>query len=170
MDETELLIRDLCARAYNDTIVDVAYWVSYDGKPELEWSKEKLTLSLLHQIEEEEGAWGYIKPYLRSLSSMTKEEAEEMFHLMYPNDKFLKVELEQDRVRFTRLVGGESFQGILTLFFNKIYSLEQLDWYYSKHFDVRDLIGKNLAIEVNKENNPYEKIDMVCWLKENGKI
>ena len=89
---------------------------------------------------------------------MTEEEAEEMFHLMYPNDKLLKVELEQDRVRFNRIFDGKHF-GVLTLFFNKIYSLEQLDWYYSKHFDVRDLIGKNLAIEVTDKNNPYERID-----------
>ena len=90
---------------------------------------------------------------------MTKEEAEEMFNLMYSNDKLLKIELEQDYVRFIRLVGGKSYQGTLCIFFNKIYSLEQLDWYYSKHFDVRGLIPLNLAIEVTDKNNPYERID-----------
>lgn len=158
-NDIELLIRDLHARVPYYTKVSVAYWVSRDnGKFELEWYKKELASYLLQDIREDD-SWEYIKPLLRSQSSMTKEEAEEMFHLMYPNDKLIKVELEQDRVRFIRLVGGESFQGTLTLFFNKIYSLEQLDWYYSKHFDVRDLIGKNLAIEVTDENNPYERID-----------
>ena len=158
-NDIELLIKDLCARVPYHTKVSVAYWVSrHDGKFELEWYKKELASYLLQEIREDD-SWEYIKPLLRSQSSMTEEEAEEMFHLMYPNDKLIKVELEQDRVRFIRLVGGESFQGTLTLFFNKIYSLEQLDWYYSKHFDVRDVIGKNLAIEVNKENNPYEKIN-----------
>ena len=136
----------------------VAYWVSRDdGKFELEWYKKELASYLLQDIREDD-SWEYIKPLLRPMSSMTEEEAEEMFHLMYPNDKLLKVELEQDRVRFNRIFDGKHF-GVLTLFFNKIYSLEQLDWYYSKHFDVRDLIGKNLAIEVTDKNNPYERID-----------
>lgn len=153
-----LLIKDLSARTPYHTRVSVAYYVSRNGKFKLEWYIKELTSYLLHDIEEND-SWEYIKPYLRPMSSMTKEEAEEMFHLMYPNNnKSLKVELEQDRIKFNRTFAGEHF-GTLTLFFNKIYSLEQLDWYYSKHFDVRDLIGKNLAIEVNKENNPYEKID-----------
>lgn len=156
MDETELLIKDLCARVPYNTIVSVAYWEydCTDCKNKMVWNKEKLTLSLLHRIEEEEGAWEFVKPHLRSQSSMTKEEAEEMFHLMCPNDKLLEVELEQDRVRFHRIFDGEHF-GILVYFFNKIYSLEQLDWYYSKHFDVRGLLPLNLAVEVNKDNNPY---------------
>ena len=157
-NDIELLIRDTYARVPHNTTVSVAYSASDSTGFKLLWVKKELTSSLLNNYIEEEGAWEYIKPYLRSQSSMTEEEAEEMFHLMYPNDKLLKVELEQDRVRFNRTFDGEHF-GILCIFFNKIYSLEQLDWYYSKHFDVRDLIGKKLAIEVNKENNPYEKID-----------
>ncbi len=51
MDETELLIKDLCARAPYDTIVGVADFTG--GK--VMWNKEKLTLSLLHRIEEEAG-------------------------------------------------------------------------------------------------------------------
>lgn len=158
-NDIELLIRDLHARVPYHTKVSVAYWVSRDdGKFELEWYKKELASYLLQDIREDD-SWEYIKPLLRPISSMTEEEAEEMFHLMYPNDKLLKIELEQDYVRFIRLVGGESFQGTLCIFFNKIYSLEQLDWYYSKHFDVRDLIGKGLAIEVTDKNNPYERID-----------
>jgi len=128
MDETELLIRDLCARApYNDTIVDVAYWVSYDGKPELEWSKEKLTLSLLHQIEEEEGAWGYIKPYLRPLSSMTEEEKKEY-------EKVCELDTE---ILAKHPMNGEPFPAL----YNSI------DWLNKNHFDYRGLIEKGLAIE-----------------------
>lgn len=156
-DKELLLFKDLSARAPYRTKVSVGYWEIRKGKPKLVWYERLLTPFLLHDIEDND-AWEYIKPYLHPMSSMTKEEAEEMFHLMYPNDKLLKVELDQDRVRFNRIFDGEHF-GTLTLFFNKIYSLEQLDWYYSKHFDVRDLIGKNLAIEVTKDNNPYERID-----------
>lgn len=34
--------------------------------------------------------------------------------------------------------------------------LHKMDWLLSKHFDVRGLIPKGLAIEVTKENNPYK--------------
>ena len=156
-DKKELVFKDLSARIpYNNTMVNVAR-ADTGFEIKIKWYDEKLTSYLLYDVEEND-AWEYIKPYLRSISSMTKEEAEEMFHLMYPNDKLLKVELEQDRVRFNRIFDGEHF-GTLTLFFNKIYSLEQLDWYYSKHFDVRGLIPLNLAIEVTNKNNPYERID-----------
>lgn len=77
MDETELLIKDLCARAPYNTIVSVADFT--EGK--VTWNKEKLTLSLLHRIEKEEGAWGFIKPYLRSMDDMTEEEAEEFSNM-----------------------------------------------------------------------------------------
>lgn len=32
----------------------------------------------------------------------------------------------------------------------------QTDWYNKNHFDYRNLISKNLAIEVTEENNPYK--------------
>jgi 3-methyladenine DNA glycosylase AlkD len=35
-------------------------------------------------------------------------------------------------------------------------TIEEVDWYLSKHFDYRGLIEKGLAIEVTEENNPYE--------------
>ena len=152
-----LLIKDLCARAPYRPIVNVAYSASDSMGFKLLWVKKELTSFLLNYIEEDD-SWEHIKPYLRSPSSMTEEEAEEMFHLMYPKDKLLKVELEQDFVRFNRIFDGEH-SGILCIFFNKIYSLEQLDWYYSKHFDVRGLIPLNLAIEVTDKNNPYERTD-----------
>lgn len=150
-ENAKTLFKDLCARAPYYPMVSVMVHCEDDPDPHTRfkqvWEDEELTPYILHDIYQQGGNWEYIKPYLRSQSSMTEEEAEEMFHLMYPNDKLLKVELEQDFVRFIRLVGGKSYQGTLCIFFNKIYSLKQLDWYYSKHFDVRGLIPLNLAIE-----------------------
>lgn len=157
-DKKELVFKDISARAPYYPMVSVMVHWEDDPDPNIRfrqvWEDEELTPYILHDIYQQGGNWEYIKPYLRSQSSMTKEEAEEMFHLMCPNDKLLEIELEQDRVRFHRIFDGEHF-GILVYFFNKIYSLEQLDWYYSKHFDVRGMIPLNLAIEVTDENNPY---------------
>ena len=35
-------------------------------------------------------------------------------------------------------------------------TIEEVDWYLSKHFDIRGLIEKGLAIEVTEKNNPYK--------------
>ena len=35
-------------------------------------------------------------------------------------------------------------------------SINQFDWLKAHHFDYRNLIEKGLAIEVTKDNNPYE--------------
>ena len=91
-DKKELVFKDLSARIpYNNTMVNVAR-ADTGFEIKIKWYDEKLTSYLLYDVEEND-AWEYIKPYLRSISSMTKEEAEEMFHLMYPNDKLLKVEI-----------------------------------------------------------------------------
>lgn len=122
MDETELLIKDLCARAPYNTIVSVADFT--EGK--VTWNKEKLTLSLLHQIEEEEGAWGFIKPYLRSMDDMTEEEKKEY-------EKVCELDTE---ILSKHPMNGEPFPAL----YNSI------DWLNKKHFDYRNLIEKGLAL------------------------
>lgn len=75
----------------------------------------------------------YCKPYLRSLSSMTKEELK-IYHSY----------CECDNGDFT----GE------ILYFDTI---ESFDYLASIHIDYRGLIPMGLAIEVTEENNPYKK-------------
>lgn len=74
-----------------------------------------------------------VKPYLRPLSSMTKEEYEELRKI-------------------------DRYYGIAPL--SEINDWEpgykSIDWLLRHHFDYRNLIEKGLAIEVTKENNPYE--------------
>ena len=68
------------------------------------------------------------KPYLRPMSSMTKEEETEYAFLL--ND------------------GGWGVSERLII--------ECLDWLNKHHFDYRGLIEKGLAIEVTDDNNPYK--------------
>lgn len=129
MDETELLIKDLCARVPYNTIVGVADFTG--GK--VTWNKEKLTLSLLHRIEEEEGAWGFVKPYLRPISSMTREELKELrdiFNNIIDFDEWGLDILNSDFKRF-------SYLELLAIF----------DWFNKHHFDYGGLIEKGLAFE-----------------------
>ena len=72
------------------------------------------------------------KPYLRPMSSMTEGE---IFEFIKIGDSILRI-------------GEKKLICIL--------SLKQMDWLNAHHFDYRGLIEKGLAIEVTKENNPYE--------------
>jgi len=73
----------------------------------------------------------FIKPYLRSMSSMTEEERKEY-------------ELLANRCISTS-VGFIHFE-----------AQELINWLLKNHFDFRGLIEKGLAIEVNESNNPYK--------------
>ena len=73
-----------------------------------------------------------VKPYLRSMESMTEEEYEEYSKLWNLQDEF---PTDAD-IRF---------------------KTDVFDWLNAHHFDYRGLIEKGLAIEVAKENNPYKE-------------
>lgn len=90
-----------------------------------------------------------ILPYLRPMESMTKDEASEMFRLMFPDRDLISVEIEKDRVRFVQTDRNGAFYH-MSIFFNKIYSLEQLDWYNKKMFDYRGLIPMGIALEAKE--------------------
>lgn len=74
------------------------------------------------------------KPYLRPMSSMTEEEEKEY--------KTISIwgEVRESKVHYTDICP----------------TIEGYDWLNKNMFDYRDLIGKGLAVEVTKENNPYE--------------
>ena len=74
----------------------------------------------------------YVKPYLRSMSSMTEEELVDY--------KSLEKQCEV----------------LPTFAYISVSKCVIFDWLNTHHFDYRGLIEKGLAIEVTKENNPYE--------------
>ena len=97
------------------------------------------------------------KPYLRPMSSMTRNEAIDMFKTIYPDDIVESVEFTCERIRFGRFHCGLFCH--VVIFFDQIYSVSQLDWYNRNMFDYRDLIGKGLAKAASKEmyNNSTSK-------------
>jgi hypothetical protein len=95
------------------------------------------------------------KPYLRSLSSMTEEEAKVLGTLHDIKD-ILSVKVTNEYIDYI-VDDGFSSTFITTLWCDElISSVECLDWLNSKHFDYRGLILKGLAIAVTDENNPYK--------------
>ena len=78
-----------------------------------------------------------IKPYLRPMSSMTEEEKMEF-------DNFCVID---ELVWKDNSDIGYKNQAIIMS--------NAIIWLLKKHFDFMDLIPKGLAIEVTKENDPY---------------
>ena len=122
--EKQLLLQDLCARIPHRTFVCLnpgAY-----NKPEI------CALTGVHgeqihlDVDTDPFRINNIKPYLRSMSSMTEEEKKEFqaCHCIY--------ELHPD------------FQPMMC---NLANELNMFDWLLAHHFDFRGLIDKGLALE-----------------------
>lgn len=156
-EEKQLLFQDLCARlpygvkgrVYTE-ITNGKYDINgdlifFDAPFDVILDKINSSTGELHVVAvgnestidfiEEQQTWGKLftidefKPYLRRMSSMTEEEKIEYCDLQ---DKFLL-----------------SSQYPVT----DGYAL--YDWLSAHHFDFRNLLDKGRAIEVTKENNPY---------------
>ena len=78
-----------------------------------------------------------IKPYLRSMSSMTDEE---------------KMEFDNFCVIDELVWKGNSDIGYKN---QAIIMSNAIIWLLKKHFDFLDLIPKGLALDASEENNPY---------------
>ena len=100
-----------------------------------------------HSIKEPLSILDY-KPFLRSMSSMTEEEFENLKEYS---------ELKYDQLDLASFQNGA--YKILDFYLNEVPSgavIRVFDWLNKYHFDYRDLIQMGLAIAVTKENNPYE--------------
>lgn len=85
-----------------------------------------------------------IKPYLRSMDSMTDEEAKELTAVdrtKYPN--------------FDDPSSCDDFRKSWGIWAQ--YCTVPIDWLHKHHFDYRGLIKRGLAIKVTDTNNPYIK-------------
>lgn len=129
-EDKELLFKDLCTRlpygiicntpkgdghlcSINQTIFGTEYGVNIQATKR----------NYFNDREE------IIKPYLRPMNSMTKEEKNEY-------DSFFNLD-------YGYMDAGAVF--------------DVIDWINAHYFDYRDLIEKGLAIAVTEENNPYKE-------------
>lgn len=131
--DKELLLKDLCAKLpygvkveYNGGIYNIESITS-----NFEVSLSDGSTDLYHIKD--------VKPYLRTMSSMTKEEFESS--PFYGTDCSYSYGFDEGKFYFISLT---------------IFDIETLDWLNANYFDYRELIGRNLAIAVTKENNPYK--------------
>jgi hypothetical protein len=143
--DKKLLLMDLCARLPYGVMCDMGL------KHPLQLQRilvDKLDGNLLDFYEDGNDYQVYlseVKPYLRSMSSMTKEESIELQTIL--NDwwnKELFTLTEEPMIEYA--LSSINYTLNPTLF----------DWLNKKHFDYRGLIKKGLAIKVTEENNPYK--------------
>ena len=120
--EKQLLLKDLCGR-----LPYFENWVQYEGKDYIVTGYGHGRVSLLPSVFSSIGGLcplvEEVKPYLRSMSSMTEEE-EIDFTFFW--EEILSVGKSDDMC---------------------VLSVEQIDWLNTYHFDYRGLIDKGLALE-----------------------
>ena len=163
-EEKQLLLQDLCARLLHGVKVWYKYYsenVTEKFATSIRLVGEKIALSSNFNRE---GSWYpieetnelLIKPYLRPMSSMTHEEAKEV-SILYGIKDILSTKITDEYIEVV-VDDGVCSTETRTIWYDEIISsIEIFDWLNTHHFDYRGLIEKGLAIEVTKENNPYEK-------------
>ena len=155
-EEKQLLLKDLCARLLHEVKIHINSCIEeqnqmqlFDVNIEAETigvRNEKWTFRAIPIIDDEDET-KVIKPYLRPMSSITEEDIHSLFNAMYPDISMMWYEKETDLIRFRAADYNNKRFLHITLWFNKIYSLKQIDWLNAHHFDYRGLIEKGLALE-----------------------
>lgn len=150
-EDKELLLKDLCGRLpYGVFCVGVTYELDDDGEKYIP-VKVKDILTEIHNYKLETASVRLglvssckletVKPYLRPLSSMTKEEEAEWHDLM------VTPLLENECESLSRANSLDIYEQLQHL---------HLEYLYKHHFDYLGLIPRGLAIEVTLEDNPYK--------------
>ena len=131
-NEKELLLKDLCARLPYG--VKVAFFnedLTYHSEPKTLTGIECINNLNYSSLEDEDGNTTiveFVKPYLFPLSSMTEEQRD----YLHKNPNGIYIQL------FDNTVISASNEGF--------------DWLNKHHFDYRNLINKNLAIDCTNLN------------------
>ena len=130
-EDKQLLLKDLCGRLPYG-VIGLYSWKNHEP-----YNRE-LTGLLFDELK---SSWDSTEdskflPYLRQMSSITKEEEQEY-----------------------RSLCGMQFADELADANTTIYyfdTIESFDWLNKNMFDCRGLISKGLAIEVTEKDNPYK--------------
>lgn len=134
-EDKELLLKDLSARLPYGVIVEIKSYTQETSKPWFGKLSCKDLDCFIHDV-----AYESIKPYLRPISSMTKEEKKELSARWLWTRCFDNINLAYlcDSAKdYVACSSGEYF--------------ELQDWLNAHHFDYRGLIPKGLAIEAPKD-------------------
>ena len=137
-EDKELLLKDLCSRLPYGVKIELTWWVMGDGT----YINTTLEPDHIEQFLNDEDGDTEIKPYLRPMSSMTKEEWEELNCIGYIVPLYdgsfgvdMRAYCKNSQPYYRR--------------FSEFSTIE--DWFNAHHFDYRGLIEKGLANEASEE-------------------
>lgn len=149
-EDRKLLAKDLYQRLGTNTLVQDMKCIK-TNRPNPIWLVDTIMEEVRLFADEPWIPIDTVRPYLRSLSSMTEEEAMEVVELCVCSRKdVLSVSVKQDyiSVEIDDLVADSE---TYTIWFNEIVtSIELLDWLVDNKFDYRGLIPMGLALEAPK--------------------
>ena len=139
MEDKKLLLKDLSARLPYGVNVKCPLDVEPYTLLSINWNKEIVVIGFMMDgmLVTSKQKLANVRPYLRSMSSMTEEENEEFEKL------FIGYSISQDRNCVYRSTRGD-------------LSIEIFDWLNKHHFDYRTddegktMIEKGLALEAPK--------------------
>ena len=141
--EKFLLIKDLCARLPYNLVINCTE--EDDEKTNFDCF---LAPDMIKDIKSETSYW-IIKPYLRPLSSMTKEERKEFLTLLLDKHSYLFY------IDDNGVINGKSTdifgEGINSVLFSSENVSQYIDWLNKKGFDYRGLIPMGLALEASDD-------------------
>lgn len=155
--EKDLLAKDLCARLLYGVKVQCGDYLftfdkdhmgigmlykDFNGNP---LESPKIILSGCYYGED-------IKPYLFPLSSMTEEQAKELFILYGIKDILSIKEITDEYIDFEVDDGFCSIETKTIWYDELISSIETFDWLNKNHFDYRGLIPLGLALDATNLN------------------
>ena len=146
-ENKQLLLKDLCARLPYGLILDVdtADWKAPQGHIQLKIEGIGILFKDMSLIVNGSYYGDNYKPYLRPMSSMTKEEC-----------------IELGNIEATIENIGEVIPN--APYYIEVISSKQIDWLNAHHFDYRGLIEKGLAIEAPE--GMYNKNKIMCYMCE----
>lgn len=176
-EDRNLLLRDLCARLPYGVIIDSKTY--NEANYRRHYLQRLLTIRAVREsvvcvdVDDypdpkcREYALEHCKPYLRPMSSMTKEEVKELvkveigkyglssnYHNIISIDR---ISMQQDRHSWSAWLHYKTESGyyrqtcFIVGWVNWETTLSEIDWLNSHHFDYRGLIEKGLALEAPED-------------------
>ena len=143
-EDKELLLKDLCGRLpygvkvlkgpiFAEEVKEIQYIEPLNGRVKLLDDPPGSTIGIEDVI-----------PYLRPISSMTKEERDEFEDVIGFNVWSNDFDNQPD------------FWSNDCAYIDKECVVKTFNWLNAHHFDYRDMISMGLAIEAKGKNNPYQ--------------
>ena len=144
-EDKELLFTDLCARLHYVVFLKIGEYSDYTLQGIVPSNANK-PLVVRCNGSDFECSIEIVKPYLRTMSSMTEEEAKEI-SILYGFKDILSAKITDG---YIEIVVDDGFCNTetRTIWYDEIISsIEIFDWLNTHHFDYRGLIKKGLAVE-----------------------